>query len=349
MRLTIPSASLSALALLAAACAAGPTAAGGTTGDGGHDPVSIDNCGRELVVDEPPQRALANDINTTEAMLAVGLADRMVGIAGVGGRDEHVPEELAEDFDRLERISDQYIELEPLLGTGADFVFAGWNYGFSEASGLTPESLAERGVAAYALTESCAHVQPGKQASTIEETFVDLRNLGRIFDVEQRAEELIDHMRAELAEVATAVEGRDRPGVFVYDGGEDLPFTAPGLTTANDLVERAGGRNIFADLPETWTTVSWEQVTERDPDCVVIVDYGPLDWQDKRDILREHPATAGMSAVEEDCFLPLPYAAITPGVRNAEAVRAIAGLLHPEALPEAAARPNPTRPTGGPR
>lgn len=319
------------IAVLAAACGGGfadgqTVPAGASSGS----PVTVENCGQPITFDAPPERAFANDINTTEAMLALGLADRMVGMAGVGGRDE-VLAELAEDFRSVERVSEQYIELEPLLGTGADFIFAGWNYGFSEGTGMTPDSLAERGVAAYALTESCAHVQPDKGPTSIEETFQDLRNLGLIFGVTDRAATIIEEMQTVLTEVEAAASDRAPRRIFVYSQGEDAPVTTPGLTIATDLIARAGGENIFADLRQPPTTVSWEQVIDRDPECIIVVEHGPMSWEEKRDFLRGNPAFAEITAIQDDCFLPLPYAAVTPGIRNADAVRAIAELLHDDA------------------
>lgn len=323
--------------LVAVACLAGLAVACASSGFEARMPASqgfpltVENCGQEMTFQAPPRRPFANDINTAEAMVALGLADRMVGIAGVGGRDQVLPQ-LETDFRRIPRISDQYVELEALLGTGADFIYAGWNYGFSEASGLTPDTLAQHGIKAYALTESCAHVQPGKGPTSIEETFQDLRNLAAIFAVPHRAEELIAEMQQTLDEVAARVKGVDPRRVFVYDSGEDTPFTGPGLTIATDLIRRAGGRNIFDDLPATWTTVSWEQVIDRDPECILIVDYGETPWQQKRDFVLANPALTRLSAAEQGCFLPLTYAAITPGIRNAHTVREIAQLLHPTAL-----------------
>jgi iron complex transport system substrate-binding protein len=75
--------------------------------------------------------------------------------------------------------------------------------------------------------------------------------------------------------------------------------------------------------------VSWEQVVARKPQCVLIVDYGATTWQRKRDFMRNHAALRDLPAVRNDCFLALPYAAMTPGVRNADAIRQIADLLHP--------------------
>jgi iron complex transport system substrate-binding protein len=290
--------------------------------------VTVTSCGRETTYPGAPERAVANDVNMVEMMLALGLADRMAGTAGVGSADEIRPD-LRDEYARVPHLAGKYVELEPLLAARADFLLAGWNYGLSEANNLTPDTLAGHGIGVYELTESCAHVLADKEAPTLDEVFTDLTNLGTIFGVPERAEELVDAQRAALAAVDERVAGRTPVPVFVYDSGEDAPFTAPGFAIPTELIRRAGGVNVFAGVPRTWSAVSWEQVVDRDPACVLVVDYDTPTWQQKREFLRDHPALGGVRAVRDDCFLALPYAAMTPGVRNADAVTRIADLLHP--------------------
>lgn len=316
-----------AVAVLASCSPAASEPDGARGGEAGGYPVTVRSCERTTTYDRAPERAVAVDINMVEMMLALGVADRMAGTAGVA-RDEVRPD-LRTAFESVEHLSGRYIELEPLIGANPDFLFAGWNYGLSEAGNLTPDTLADRGIDVYELTESCAHVIRNKKAPSFEEVFADLANLGAIFGVPERAKQLVDAQRATLDEVDQRVAGREPVPVFVYDSGEDAPFTAPGLAIPNELIRRAGGVNIFADLRKTWGEVSWEQVIAQDPACILIVDYDQP-WQRKRDFLRTHPALRELTAVRDDCILALPYAAMTPGIRNADAVDKIAHLLHPD-------------------
>ena len=319
------------LALVAVACGV----EGGASATGTEDvsslsafPVTVESCRDVSTYDAPPKRAVANDVNMVEMMLALGLANSMVGVSGVDSRDD-ILADLQGDFDELDVLSSTYIELEPLLGADPDFFFAGWNYGLSEANDLTPDRLNQYGISTYAITESCAHRIPNKGPTSIDETFADLRNIAEIFGVSERADVLIGEQQEILDGLTDRLSGVEPVRVFVYDSGEEAPFTAPGLAIPTDIIERAGGRNIFADIKETWTTVSWEQVIDGSPECVLIVDYGEVTWEQKRDFMRSTPALAEIPAVQNDCFLALPYTAMTPGVRNVPSVLEIADLLHP--------------------
>lgn len=72
---------------------------------------------------------------------------------------------------------------------------------------------------------------PREQVS-LEDTFTDLLNLGKIFGVQERAQALVDQYRAELAEITATIGKIDTPlRVFVYDSGEDTPLTAARFAT----------------------------------------------------------------------------------------------------------------------
>jgi iron complex transport system substrate-binding protein len=120
--------------------------------------------------------------------------------------------------------------------------------------------------------------------------------------------------------------------VFLYDSGQDAPFTAPGLAIPTDLIAQAGGANVFAGLRQTWTSVSWEQVVARHPTCVLINDYSTPSWQQKKQFLEGFALTKDLLAVHNNCFLPLTYDQLSPGPRNAEAIVSLAQWLHPEAF-----------------
>jgi iron complex transport system substrate-binding protein len=304
-----------------------PSAAAGKAVPG--FPVTVMSCGQPVTFVRPPQRAVSNDIALTEDMLALGLAPRMVGTFGVS---DAIPAQYQGAFHRVPTISTDYVELEALVGLHPDFLFAGWNYGLTQAKNLTPDNLAHYGIKTYVLNESCAHVQSDKAAVSIDDTYNDLRNLGVIFGVRPRAEQLIRSMQAQIASVRSQVADLAPVPVFLYDSGQEAPFTAPGLAIPNDLIARAGGTNVFANLHQTWTSVSWEQVVTRQPACILINDYSSPTWQQKRQFLQDFAPTKDLPAVRSGCFLPLTYDQLSPGPRNAEAVVALAHWLHPQAF-----------------
>lgn len=286
-------------------------------------PVTVQSCNREVTFDAPPEAAISNDVNLTEMMLVLGLTDRMIGFTGVSGwktLDETMREGVAE----LPELSERYPSREVLIGAEADFFFAGWNYGMRVGGEVTPETLAPFGIAVYELRESCIHIMDKHRAS-MEDMYADILNLGTIFGVEDRAEALVAGWRAELDDLIEGLEAFDTPPrVFVYDSGEDAPFTAGRYAMPTALIEAAGGVNIMDDLEKSWAEIGWEPVIERNPEIVVIVNYGAVTAEEKIAFMTTNPAFAGIDAVVNDRFVVLEYVEATPGPRNIGAVRKLA-------------------------
>lgn len=290
---------------------------------------TVQSCNRTVTFDAPPQAAISNDVNLTEMMLVLGLADRMVGYTGISGW-KTLDEEMRADVAQLPELSSKYPSKEVLIGADADFFFAGWNYGMKVGGEVTPETLEPFGIKVYELTESCIHIGE-KAAASMEDMYNDLRNLGAIFGVSDTAEALIAGYEAELdAFLATQPALEGTPRVFVYDSGEDVPFTAGRYAMPNALIEAAGGTNIMNDFEKSWATVTWEAVVERNPEVIVIVNYGDVTAAQKRDFMRSNPAFAEIDAVKNDRFVTLEYVEATPGPRNIKAVKKLATALRAE-------------------
>lgn len=284
--------------------------------------VSVDSCNRTVTFDSPPQRAISNDVNLTEMMLVLGLSDKMVGYTGISGW-KTLDEEMRLGVKQLPELSPKYPSKEVLVGADADFFFAGWNYGMKVGGEVTPETLKPFGINVYELTESCIHIMTKKKVS-MDDMYNDLLNLGLIFQIENRAKKLVDAYRSDLKKFTQKLESIPAKKVFVYDSGEDTPFTAGRYAMPTALIEAAGGINIMDDFQKSWGTVTWEEVIDRNPEVVVIVNYGKVTAEQKRKFMMSNPAFANIDAVKNDRFVTLEYVEATPGPRNIKAIKKLA-------------------------
>ena len=284
--------------------------------------VSVDSCNRTVTFDSPPQRAISNDVNLTEMMLVLGLSDKMVGYTGISGW-KTLDEEMRLGVKQLPELSPKYPTKEVLVGADADFFFAGWNYGMKVGGEVTPETLKPFGINVYELTESCIHIMTKKKVS-MDDMYNDLLNLGLIFQIENRAKNIVDAYRSDLNNFTKKLEPIATKKVFVYDSGEDTPFTAGRYAMPTALIEAAGGVNIMDDFQKSWGTVTWEEVIDRNPEVVVIVNYGKVTAEQKRKFMMSNPAFANIDAVKNDRFVTLEYVEATPGPRNIKAIKKLA-------------------------
>jgi iron complex transport system substrate-binding protein len=162
----------------------------------------------------------------------------------------------------------------------------------------------------------------------MDDMYNDLRNLGAIFGVQDRAEALIAGYQADLdGFLGTLPPLPQAPRVFVYDSGDDTAFTAGRYAMPNAMIEVAGGVNIMNDYEKSWGTVGWEAVVARNPEIIIIVNYGEVTAVQKREFMMSNPAFAELAAVKNDRFVVLEYVEATPGPRNINAVKTLAAAF----------------------
>ncbi|MFE1048676.1 ABC transporter substrate-binding protein [Streptomyces olivaceus] len=328
-----PAALALTLALAAAGCGANVSQGKGadaTAPSGGHYPVTVENCGEKRTFAKAPQRVVTNDVGITEIMFALGLDDHMAGYVMPDDKGDLTTVPWKDGYRKTKWLSKERINKELVLDARADLVFAGWSYGFNEGEGFTPAALRRVGVDSYLLSESCRNGQ-GKSRGVmapLDALYTDLRNLGKVFDVEDRAETLVASFREQVAEAqAEAPKGADRPRVFLYDSGEDKPFTSGAFAGPHDIITKAGGDHVMKDLEDSWTTVGWETVVARDPEVIVINDYGDTTAKQKRKFLKSYEPLADVSAVKNDRFVTLDYVDLVESPRNPAAISALAAEL----------------------
>lgn len=165
----------------------------------------------------------------------------------------------------------------------------------------------------------------------MDDVFREVTEVGRTFGVADRAAAWTAEARTALAATAAALEDVKPVPVFVYDSGDKTAFTAGGKGIGNEMIERAGGRNVFADLDKSFGDATWEQVVARAPEVIVIYDYGSTTVAQKKKRLLEDPVLRDVPAVKNKRFAVLPLSDAVLGVRAPAAVGRLADQLHPEA------------------
>lgn len=315
------------LTLTLSGCGAQVAGTDSAKAGGGHYPVTVENCGEKKTYRKAPQRVVTNDVGITEIMFALGLEKQMAGFVMPDDKGDLTSVPWKDGYNRTKWLSKKGINKELVLDARADLVFAGWNYGFDEGEGFTPAELAKVGVGSYLLSESCRNGRGTARGvmAPLDALYTDLRNLGRIFGVEDRAEALVATFRKQVAEAeGKALKGADRPRVFLYDDGRDKPFTSGAYAGPHDIITRAGGDHVMKDLKDSWATVGWETVVARDPEVIVINDYGDTSAEQKRKFLKSYPPLANVSAVKNDRIVVLDYVDLVESPRNPAAVASLA-------------------------
>nr|WP_062343141.1 ABC transporter substrate-binding protein [Herbidospora sakaeratensis] len=305
-----PLSALAAIVLLAGCGTSGTEAAAPAA----PAPVEVTNCGTVYAYAEPPERIVTSSTVATEVVLALGLKDRLAGT--VAATD--IMQEYAADLTGVKVISESAFpppSKEVVYAADPDLVVSGYPDDYGPKALGDRAVLQKEGVNSHLLSASC----PGGTA-TVEQTYDDLRALGQVFGVQDRAEQLVTALKTDV-DAVTPVTPALR--VFDYAGGKDKPLTSGATTLVYDLARRAGGENIFPETKE-FGQVSWEELVKRDPQVIIVEDqvFEPADeaiaW------MRSYAPIKDVTAVRENRFVVIPVNDLQPGLRSGRALKALA-------------------------
>ena len=301
----------------ATGAATAPSAAGTGHGEDGDYPMRFDNYGRTLTVPRRPERVLTLGPNCTELFVALGLGDLVVGRSLVN-HSRGPLEPYADAVNAIPVLNNASATREAILSSGADFIYA-LDWEISD-TGCNIQEAEQYGMAVYV-----------NSATTLEEQYQEILDLGAIFGVEQAAQQFVDDQRARIQAVQDAVAGQQPLDVLVYDSGSSGVFTCSGSNFESLLIGLAGGRNLFDDLTDQqWVTVSYEEVLARDPDVILIHDYDAPSVEEKIAEIQGSPTLSQLTCVQEGRFATIALESVLPGNRMAYAVEQLAAAFYPQ-------------------
>ena len=307
-RTTAPRAPLACLALLAlsaVACRGADERAPRDRSEAASSAaVGRDDFGTELRAGAaPPRRIVSLNPATTELLFAIGAGPRLVGRT----RWDSWPDSARLVPDLGDGLRPN---VEAVLAARPDLVVL-----YASADNrAAAERLRAAGVRTVAL--KIDRVADFRRAVAL---------LGAVTGEERRARSVVDSVDRTLDRVRLATATLPRPTVFWHVWDSPL-ITIGGGSYMSELVAIAGGRNVYAFMPDVSPQIAMEDLLARDPDVILA---GPVG---AREIVA-NPAWAPLRAVRRKRVFALDTALVgRPSVRLGEAARAIAELLHPGAL-----------------
>lgn len=291
-------------------------------------PVTVDSCGNPLTIEKLPTHAVFHDINMTEMAFALGLQDDMAGVTGITGWYKMSPA-FKQRLEDIPELAPKYPSLETLMAANTDFFFAGWNYGMKVGGDVTPETLAPYGIDTLVLSESCVHIHPKLQKSaSMDLLYKDILKLGVIFDRQDKAKALVNSWKQRIAALPKPTSNAKALKVFLYDSGQDKPFTAGRYAMPDAMIRAAGGVNVVRDMQTSWATTSWEKVAKENPDVIILLDYQTANGANAlQRFLEQHPLMKYTTAVKNKRYIKLRYEQLTPGPANITAVEKMARVF----------------------
>lgn len=321
--------------LMAVAASAAPT----------EYPLTIDNCGREIRFDGPPENVVSIGQAATEVLYALGAEDRM---AGTSLWFNEVLPRFAKADAGVERIADNMPSFEAVVNKRPGFVptMFEWMIGPQGVVG-TREQFADLGIPTYVMPPDCEGKDnlvgaDGTRLAPfdIATVYKSVDQMAAIMDRQDRGAELVAELKAREADAVKHAEALGLPdaSAVVWFSSADLeldPYVAGRKGIPAWMLDALGLRNVI-ESDEEWPTVGWESIARADPSVIVIARMDrrrfPADDHEKKlEFLKSDPVTSQMTAVKEDRIVILDAEAMHASIRLIDGLETLTKAM--EALP----------------
>lgn len=269
-----------------------------------------DALGNEIVLTETPQRIVSLAPSVTESLFAIGAGGQVVG------RTDYCdyPEEV-KDLPSIGGFSADSISLETIISLEPDLVIGG-----SEYQAEVIKALTDAGIPAFV-----------SQPASLAEIADSLTLFGKVTGHEAEAATAVAEMQSRIDAVTSAVSAvpaDQRPTVF-YEVWHEPLMSSNGKTVVGELIDLAGGVNIFADLTDEYPTVSVEQIVEVDPQFII----GPSSHGDQMtaEVIGSREGWENLSAVKNNAIYIVDANIVShASPRIVIALEDFAKILHPD-------------------
>jgi iron complex transport system substrate-binding protein len=229
----------------------------------------VTSCGVTTEYTDAPTRVVLGYPRTLETLDALGVADSVYGYT-LGGYDA-LPDDYPADI--VEVSPDYAPAREAMIAAAPDLYLANDEGQVLGDGTVSYDDLTAAGTNTYVLGQYCADSPAPK---SIDRIYDDITDLGTIFAIPDRAQELNTELK-ERVDAAAAKNPGDPLSVAyiqVYDG----KIYASGGYPAAGILDALGVTNEFADLPGNFTELTTEEALILTPD-VIIVSYVGADTE----------------------------------------------------------------------
>ncbi|MGJ8515613.1 Vitamin B12-binding protein [Carnimonas sp. R-84865] len=308
-------------------------------------PYQLNNCGRTLTFKAPPKRVVTIGQGSTELLLELGLKDRIVGTSLWFGP---LPEKYAYLSDKLPRLAYNSPGFESVLSTHPDLVMAQYTYDIGPQGAVSSaDQFLKLGVNPYISPSDCESkaVTASSNADGARSTPFDfsqilqeVNEVARLFDVPERAEDLISSLRQRIDAVShrTQTARTEQSVVFWFSSAKlDGDVWVAGNNGVPAYIARQLGLRNLVDIGEEWPAVSWERIAQLDPDILVVTSmerrrYPADDVLAKLEFLHSDPVASQLKAVRNNNIVIVDAQALNPTLRIVNGLESISFQLHQE-------------------
>lgn len=265
--------------------------------------IITDSNGNEVTIESEPQKVVSMAPNVTEMIYALGAQDKLVG------RTDYC--DYPEEALAIESVGTLMTpDIEKIISLEPDVVIASTH--FSEES---EQQLKDLGINVIVLYEEM----------DMDGVYGMITTLSDVLNKKEAGQTIVAEMQTSVEETLAAIKGLESKSVYYVVGfGEYGDYTAGGTTFLGQLLTMAGGINVAEEVTDWSYTL--ESLVEADPEIIIIAD----DMKESFEIAENYKE---LTAVKNGNVFGVDKNTLErQGYRNAEGLRTLAEIIHPEAF-----------------
>lgn len=165
----------------------------------------------------------------------------------------------------------------------------------------------------------------------ISDIFKNLRMVGEQTNTLQKAKEIVKSLKSRLSYVSSTVKGLKKQSVLIIEWLDPLMIAGHWVP---EMVEKAGGKMLFAQKAKASQHVTWDEILQVNPDVLILAPCGftiERTIQEQSLITKRDSFTSLQAYKKNKIFFIDGNSYLTrPGPRIVDGVEIIAEILHPE-------------------
>lgn len=275
---------------------------------------------REITIKEEPKSVVAIYQNSIETLLALGLEDKIIGAAGL---DHNVKDEFIYQFETIDYY-DHVPSKEEIIGLKPDFILS-WYSLFDEKRLGEVDFWHERGVNTYISQNSGV-----KDPNSLENEYEDIINIGKIFNVEERANKLVEDMKISIENSTKYIE-EEKVRAIILEVSKDNTYRVYGENSIGGNIANQVGADLVV---KENGLIGAEDLINLNPEVIFTVYYGDsIDRDEALNAIRENKTLGTVDAVKNDRVEAIMLSEVySSGIRTLDGIKSIINGLYPEKM-----------------
>lgn len=223
----------------------------------GYSRVVIDGIGREIEIPEKVEKIISTVPSNTEIIVDMGLVDVLVGV-------DIYSEKISEKLEGKGILNTDRLNEEKIMDLMPDLVITSQHSLSKGRDSL--KVFDEVGIPVYVM----------KTPNSLEEVKNSIEEIGNLLNEKKKSDKLKENYVKELEKLR--LQNKNEKRVY-FEILNNPIYTTGGKTFLNDVMENAGGKNIFEDQ-EGWISPTLESVIERNPEFIFV-------GEDRKEIVKD--------------------------------------------------------------